>query len=126
MSEDINRDILVALKALLWIKDNPHGLTYGITDPVQDFARRTIERAEFREENRNIAFNGVPEGWYDDVKEKTSPHPLALLASACEARGKSGVLSDYGIVPADLDAYIERTAISGEPSVAASPSSPKP
>ena len=126
MSEEINKDILVALKALLYIRDNPHRLTYGIVHPVEDFARKAIERAEFRPESGKVKINGVPEGWYDDIKEKRSPHPLALLSAACENQGRHGVLSDYGIQPADLEAYFEQTALAdGAPSPEASVN-PKP
>lgn len=125
MSEELNRDVLIALKALLWIRDNPQRLTYGITLPVEEFARQAIERAELREENTKVKINGVPEGWYDDIKNKRAPHPLALMSAACENRGKPGVLSDYGIEPADLDAYFEQTAFAETVSVAAS-TAPKP
>jgi hypothetical protein len=111
MSDEINKDILVALKALLWVRDNPHRLTYGITTPVEDFARQVIERVEFRPQNTSVKLNGVPEGWYDDVKEKRAVHPLALMAAVCENHGKHGVFDGYGIEPADLEAYFEQTAL---------------
>ena len=117
MSDELNRDLLIALKALLYIKDNPNGayLTYGLIDPVIDFARNTIERAEMRPHEKTYKINGVPEGWYDDIKSGKSPNPLALLQAAYLEKGNPDVFRDYGIKTADLDAYLNTTAISATP-----------
>lgn len=124
MSEDLNRDLLIALKALLYVNDHSSRMSYAVIDPVDGFVRDVIERAELRPSSKGvIRHNSIPEGWYDDVKNNASPSPLALLAAAHEANGNHPILTSFRLPEVDLEDYISKTALAPAP---ATPSSPRP
>ena len=110
MSDEIQKDLLIALKALLYVVDHRSRLTHGVVSRAEDFARAAIDRAELRDENKNMKFGGVPAGWYGDVYAGHAAEPLALLAAALETRDPT-VLFDIDVEPADLDAYFGQTAL---------------